>query len=288
MKTMVPRFLKNLGIYCAVMALLSGCAGGIEKRSETASNIAQNAGFTHQNITASPFTLSSWKKLTAPGAPIHVYIEGDGLAWLSRSTPSRNPTPKNPIGLRLTAADQAANIAYLARPCQYVALGKAGGRCEQSYWTQKRFAKEVIESYQNALNALVKQGAQNGFHLIGYSGGANIAGLLAASRNDVLSLRSVVGNLDNDFFTQYHKVSPMPLSLNMADFAQKLKTIPQYHFIAEEDENVPPAIFRSYASKLGPSHCVQSSRIKGTSHASGWPEQWPALLKRTPECKTAP
>jgi hypothetical protein len=271
---------------CYVAAILSVSACAVP-RIDHAEKIAQAAKLTRQDIHAAPFILASWQRLADKDGPIHVYIEGDGLAWISRSTPSHDPTPKNPVALSLAAADPAANIVYIARPCHYTTAAVSGTRCHRDYWTNKRYAAEVIESYQTFLNQL-KQRYSGGFHLIGYSGGANIAGLLAEKRTDILSLRSVAGNLDNDFFTDFHKVSAMPLSLNMADHASRLATLPQYHFIAQDDDFVPPEVLESYTRKLGHSACIQATVVPGTEHQEGWTERWPALLKMTPSCKNSP
>jgi hypothetical protein len=45
------------------------------------------------------------------------YQSGDGLAWLSSDVPSSDPTPLDPLALRLALAKPARNAAYLARPC---------------------------------------------------------------------------------------------------------------------------------------------------------------------------
>ena len=46
-----------------------------------------------------------------------VYIEGDGLSWIDRFTPSSDPTPVDPLTFKLTKLDQSPNVIYLARPC---------------------------------------------------------------------------------------------------------------------------------------------------------------------------
>lgn len=265
--------------------LSAGCSS-VPGKLDKATKIAQTGPLSHKYIQASPFVLTSWQRLTAPNSPIHIYIEGDGLAWLSRSTPSNNPTPKNPIGLTLAAADPTPNIVYIARPCQYTPADITNNHCSRDYWMGKRFAKEVINSYHTALNQLSARHNGTQFHLVGYSGGANIAGLLAAERHDVLSLRTVAGNVDNDFFTSFHKVSPMPLSLNMADQAEtRLSTLPQYHFIGEKDKFVPFAIFKNYEQKLSSSSCLQSNIVNGTTHSQGWAERWISLLNKIPRCQ---
>jgi len=72
-----------------------------------------------------------------------IYIEGDGLSWIDASTPSNEPTPMDPLALKLALRDDAPS-AYLARPCQYVAEDRKKS-CAQKYWTYSRFSEEVIE-----------------------------------------------------------------------------------------------------------------------------------------------
>ncbi len=284
---MISRF-KPLAFLLSGVTLVAGCAGGpsftTSGRTDTAQEIAAKGHLTRRDIPASPFILASWQRITDPAAPVNVYIEGDGLAWLSRSSPSLNPTPKHPTALSLAALDPAANVVYIARPCQYSEIGAPGNACPDIYWRGQRFAPEVVQSYITALNGIATQ-SSGGFNLIGYSGGANIAGLVAARRSDVLSLRTVAGNIDNDAFTNLHNVSAMPGSLNMAYEAQKLAALPQMHFIGAQDENVPEAIFTSYVSKAGPSSCIHSKILPGGSHTEGWEAQWPVLLSLPVICE---
>ncbi len=53
-----------------------------------------------------------------------VYIEGDGRAYVNRRTPSNDPTPGNPMALRLALADPSLRVLYLGRPCQYTRGGE--------------------------------------------------------------------------------------------------------------------------------------------------------------------
>jgi hypothetical protein len=272
-----------IALAIVALGLMNGCS--VTPADYLPAQKTVDSGLNRKDMSAPPFLLASWQKIAAPGAAIHVYIEGDGKAWLDRHTPSRNPTPKNPVALELARLDPYENVVYLARPCQFTDLDAPGNHCQREYWTSKRFAAEVIASYQTALDSLAQEHDNAGFHMIGYSGGANIAGLLAEQRNDILSLRTVAGNVDNDYFTQLHSVSEMPLSLNMADDAQKLSSIPQFHFIAEKDDLVPAAIYESYAKKLGTSSCLRSQIVEDTSHNQGWEEQWPTLLSLPVRCQ---
>src|SRR5262245_4836743 len=109
--------MNRLAAWLAV-ALLAGCAS-VEPRDDPQA-IARGAGLARAEIDAPPFRLAAWSRVSEPGAPLRIYIEGDGRAWLTRQQRSDDPTPRNAIGLRLASADMSPNVAYLARPCQYV------------------------------------------------------------------------------------------------------------------------------------------------------------------------
>lgn len=277
----------------AAVTLLTGCSSlglTIDSRTDYASEIAQSstaAPLSPLKVNAPPFVLSGWQRITQPGAPINLYIEGDGLAWMSRSEPSLNPTPKDPIGLELASLDPAPNVIYLARPCQFTDFDKPGNNCSMEFWTQKRFAAEVINSYMAALDGLAAQHSGRGFNLIGYSGGANIAALLAARRTDILSLRTAAGNLDNDAFTTLHNVSAMPLSLNARNEALKIASLPQMHFVGAQDATVTPQLAQGFKAAAGNSECIGIEVVQAVTHNTGWQQLWPSLLEVPLPCEKA-
>ena len=108
----------------AIAFLLSGC--GTTNRQTNVDALTKIAGLTSENLQTKTFVLRALSKTTAPVNILRVYIEGDGFAWVNRTTPSDDPTPRNPLGLKLAAADPSPNVLYLARPCQYVGLQSAG------------------------------------------------------------------------------------------------------------------------------------------------------------------
>ncbi len=261
--------------------LLVACSA--VSRHETALRIASSASLTEKRIDVPPFILTSFERVQLTGHVAHLYIEGDGLAWLGRNVPSLDPTPKNPVALKLAAQDSASNVIYLARPGQYSKL-TTDEPCPQKYWTSHRFASEVIASMDAALDDVKSRNHITGFHLIGFSGGANIAVLLAAQRHDVLSLRTVAGNLDHVLLNQIHGVSQMPASLNAKDKAQAIRDIPQYHFVGGQDEIVTNAIVQSFIHASGPTNCIRWQVVPSVSHDQGWAALWPSLLKRSMDC----
>lgn len=273
-----------------IIALLLCCAApaacGTGGRTDKAQAIAATGALARREIAADPFVLTVFERVQRPGGPATVYIEGDGLAFLGYS-PSLDPTPSDPVALALASADPGANVIYLARPCQYSKM-IAPEPCPMAYWTGKRFAPEVITAMNEVLDGLRQRHGIPGFDLVGYSGGAAIAVLLAARRRDVASLRTVAGNLDNAALIRLHKVDPMPESLNAADAAASIATLPQHHFIGAKDEIAPLAIYQSYRQRAGGSTCIRHSQIAGAGHQGGWAALWPDLLRAPVDCSAKP
>ncbi len=273
--------------FCAVwgVVFLAGCATlNVDTRRDTARSIATGANLAPFTVAGGPFVLAGYRRITKAGAPASVYIEGDGFAWIDRYTVSPNPTPIDPVALRLAASDRQPNVIYLARPCQYVALEQQKS-CGPQYWTNLRFAPEVINSYDAALNQLKKKTGVSGFDLVGFSGGGAIAALLAARRDDVKSLRTVAGNLDHVALNKAHKVSPLTGSLNAIDIASRLDHLPQTHVSGSDDTIVPPWVAEHFlAREQGPNTCRKHIIVDGAGHTHGWLSYWMAQGQLPPRC----
>ncbi len=259
--------------------LLCGCAA-VDTRTH-AQQMAQAAGMQKSVIATDGFMLTTYSRLTDASQPVQVYIEGDGLAWLSRHQLSADPTPRRAIGLALATLDPASNVIYLARPCQFNDFERMP--CASSYWSDKRFAEEVIRAMNHALDTFTPRLHGQRLHLIGYSGGAAVAALVAARRQDIASLRTVAGNLDHVALNAHHQVSAMPDSLNAIDVAPRLAALPQLHFIGGKDQTVPGLIAQRFAAAVG-NGCARVITQADATHTEGWVEHWPDLLKISAQC----
>lgn len=267
-----------------VVSMVSGCAS--LDRNAHADALAQPAGLRREVLVAGDFHLTAFSRITRPDAPLRIYIEGDGLAWISRTEPSLDPTPVAATGLALAAVDPSANVAYLARPCQFTPM-QDNPRCQVAYWTGKRFAPEVVEAMDDAVGQLAKQVPGQAVEIVGYSGGGAIAVLVAARRHDVVTLRTVAGNLDVEYVNQLHRVSPMPASCNPIDVARQVSGIAQVHFSGAQDTVVPPEVARRFASAAGGT-CVKTRVVNGMTHDGDWAQRWRDLLAQTPVCDARP
>jgi pimeloyl-ACP methyl ester carboxylesterase len=251
---------------------------------EHAEAIGSPAGLARQYIATSLFTYTVFARTSNPTQILNVYIEGDGVAWLSRYQPSSNPTPHEPTALRLAALDPAANVVYLARPCQFTPP-ELNSRCQTAYWTGKRFAPEVIDSISEALDQIKTRTHVSSLALIGYSGGGAVAALLAEKRTDIESLRTIAGYLDVAYVNQLNSVSPMPDSLNPIDQAPILAGLPQIHFSGQNDKIISFDVAVRFTARTG-TRCARALAVPAMDHRGPWDREWPRLLSITPVCHT--
>lgn len=274
---------QHLLILMVVCFLAGGCATTSPERISRASKIASETGFEKETVKTPPFVLTAYSRLTAPGKPIHIYIEGDGYAWVTRNRISGDPTPREPMVLSLAAEDPAPNVVYLARPCQYTPPAQ-NPQCREFYWTNGRFSEEVVRSMDQAVSYFIQKAGASGADLIGYSGGAAIAVLVTARRTDILSLRTVAGNLDPGLVNDYHGVSPLEGSLDPLAVAGRTASVPQIHFVGGDDETIPLEVVGSFLKQMGDEHCFRMKTVPDVSHKDGWIEAWPELLALPLSC----
>lgn len=246
--------------------------------SRQADKLARDAGFRKQRIPTHDFILTSYTKIDSESDVLTIYIEGDGFAFSSRRMLSSNPTPKDPIALKLAIKDPYTNIAYLGRPCQYISP-KEEKNHDEKYWSDRRFSEEVIGSMDETVDVLKSQTAAKEIVLVGFSGGAAVAVLIAARRDDIAEIVTVAGNLDHMAINDYHKVAQMKGSLNPIHYAKDIAHIPQRHFAGENDKTVPVHIIKSFAYASGDTEYNTVIVVEDCTHTSGWPERWPELIK---------
>ena len=266
-----------------IIIFLVGCTHtplAPQQRTNNANNLAAAENWVKQTLPSTPLGLVAYiPKKRQRARELTIYIEGDGLAWLTKSLVSPDPTPQNPVGLKLALKHPNGVAVYLARPCQYI-LDKTTPGCNNTHWTNGRFSAAVIASSQDAINILKQQFGAKEIRLVGYSGGGAVAALIAAQRDDVASLITVAGNLDHAKWSHEHRITPLKGSLNPVDYWQSLQDIPQVHFVGDMDDIVGKEIAESYASHFPVRKKPNIQIIERFDHSCCWSQQWPELMSR--------
>jgi len=273
--------LRSVAISAFVAIFLAACGPYLFDPLDTARGLAARAGWRESRLSAPPFTLAAFHTPAATAETLHVYIEGDGRGWRSRRVPPVDPTPGDPLGLKLALADPAPAVLYLARPCQYVRNDERSA-CDPAYWTTYRFAPEVIAATDAAIDRFLADhpapGVSRRLVLFGYSGGGAVAALVAGRRSDVAALVTVAAPLDHAAWTRHHAVQPLSGSLNPANSAA-WRGLHQVHFLGGRDAVVPPAVARPLIEPLqSKGATTRILEMPGYDHECCWAENWRALL----------
>ena len=207
-----------------------------------------------------------------------VYIEGDGLSWIDRFTPSSDPTPVDPLTFKLAKLDQSPNVIYLARPCQYL----ISNECRKEIWTKLQYSKAILGLYEPILMEITQKHSE--VHLIGYSGGSVIAMHLASLDNEkVKSVRTIAGNINPNEFTKLLNLSPYQTSINLDLMDDKIKDISQTHYYGKKDKVIPKEIYSNYQDQYFSNSCIKTIMINA-SHTKGWEEFWKNNYKFKRNC----
>lgn len=268
----------NTGLMALFLSAISGCASTYDQFKVHTDKPGTTSGF----VSSKPFQLMSVKNAAVkPGAEsITIYIEGDGRAWLNKSTPSADPSPRNYLVVDLAVADTKPAI-YLARPCQYKQMTDTKA-CNNSMWTSQRFSRAVIDSYSHALEELKHDYQNKHFKLVGYSGGAAVAMALAGERSDISDVVTLAGNIDPNAWIKLHSLTPLGNLVDPVSYADALAKIPQRHFVGRWDTVVPASLVRGFIQNAGAA-CADVVEIPAT-HENGWGAVTQLMLYDPVEC----
>ena len=248
--------------------LLAACATPAERLDELAGSL----GFIRQLVPGQEFTHVIYRNQAMPGQGLlHVYLDGDGAPWLNTTTVAADPTPRNPLVLRLMAQDTAPSL-YLGRPCYH---GQSSPPCHPLLWTTQRYGSRVVDSMAAALTRVLASAPYAGIVFIGYSGGGTLAMLLAERFQQTRGVLTVAGNLDPAHWAAGHGYSPLTGSLNPASRPPLPPAIVQLHLVGGRDDNVPADIVQSFTWQQA---CAIFKKIDSFDHTCCWQAVWPDIL----------
>ncbi len=210
-----------------LILLLCGCAGQTNAPLELA---------WLESLTGK-YTIAFWQRNTDASSPIHIYIEGDGHSFDGHGRPTDDPTPRGTLVRDLAARDTSPNVAYLARPCQFI----MSPACTVHDWTDGRFSAAIIDEISDIVRHIAMA---RPIVLIGYSGGAYVAAQIISRNPDlnVIQWVTVAGVLNHSDWTDYFGDAPLTRSLSLSE----LPRLPARHYVAAHDSVVPAALSRKW------------------------------------------
>jgi hypothetical protein len=151
-------------------------------------------------------------------------------------------------------------------------------------WRNGHLAEQVYASINRALDHVIAIVPRPRLNLVGYSGGGAIAAVLAARRRDVVSLRTIAGNLDPDGNGRTHASVPQNDFIDPMEIAPRLALLPQEHFVGEKDTLVPSFLTENFVKAIGLSTCAKITPVSNATHTTGWEEAWEENVERMPSC----
>lgn len=201
------------------------------------------------------------------GDHLFIYVEGDGTPWIRERRVSIDPTPMNPVMLRLMLPAAHAAI-YLGRPC-YFGLATSGS-CHSRWWTFERYGSRVIDSMCAAVNTLAA--SARSVSLVGYSGGGAIVVRMSACTRKLASITTIAGNLDPAAWTAHHNYTPLIDDPRAATLPPS--DVPATHWQCRADTEVPPQITDAWFENRA---TAVRRIVTACTHATGWEQVLPEL-----------
>lgn len=226
-------------------------------------------------VSAPPFSLAAAATGPAGSDTVLIVIEGDGHAYDTRRRASGDPTPRRPRGLDLARALAAHHrpVAYLARPCQW-SPGDLRTVCRAEDWTTARFSPRILAASAGAVEALMDRVSARRAVLVGYSGGAQLAVMIARRSGAVTGLGTLSGVVDHAAWTAHHGVSPLAGS----SAPPPPPDIPQIHILGTADTVAPPHLLREWLDTASDRSRVAVLAVEGMGHDGPIPQQQAATL----------
>lgn len=257
----------RLFLGAALISIIGGCWQPAKIFDETASSF----GLRREVVAGSElFHVLYWRD-GGPNKSLAVYFGGDGSP-----ENSRDPTPRNPLTLRLIAVDPGPAV-YIGRPC-YHGLAESVG-CSGELWTTGRYSDRIVSSLSGVIRGILIAREETELTLYGYSGGGTLAMLVAARIPEVRRVVTVAANLDTEAWTKYHGHERLLTSLNPVTRIPLPVGVEQRHYVGGRDRIVPAVLLRDIENELGGKVII----LDDFDHLCCWEDRWSEILRATIE-----
>ena len=247
--------------------LITACSSPTLDVEDTATGF----GLDRETVRGTSFRHVVFQNDGAHSETLHIYIHGDGTPWIG-GRPALDPTPRNPLVLRLLSLDRTKSI-YLGRPCYH---GEAESEeCASPLWTNERYSEEVIASLAAAARRLIDRDGYRKVTWIGHSGGGTLAVLLALRFRETVSVVTIAANFDTHAWAKASWGGDLSASLNPANGAPLPRHIRQMHYAGRKDTVVPLRFTAPGAERLGGKLIIMDD----FNHACCWEKIWLDVLE---------
>ncbi len=253
----------------AGLLMLTACAAPATRLDHQAQSLGMQAGivegdrFKHRTYS---------QQEPCAGGRLHVYLEGDGLAWLPGNRVSLDPTPPHSCLMPLMAMDTASAV-YLGRPCYHGFANERG--CHPSLWTQGRYGEQIIQSMVKALLGIMPERKCQAV-LIGYSGGGAMAMLIASRMSErIRGVVTLAGNLNVEDWTTRHGYAALDQSKDPAHLPPLPPSLFQIHVAGGKDDNIPATVIATEAARQKGARYLLVPQL---AHDCPEPKLWNGIL----------
>ena len=211
---------------------------------------------------------------------LHFYIEGDGYTWQQGTRVSADPTPRNPVMLKLLLSDPNPAI-YLGRPCYFHTQDPA---CNPLYWTSARYHDSVVESLTKAIETEIKAFSEtepvNNIWIFGFSGGGTLAYLVAERiKTKITGVVTLGANLDiHQWAMERDAANLLKLSINPLDISAN-KDMVYLHYEGANDKIVSNKSTAAFKHKFP----QQTWCRLPIDHSCCWQNHWPTIIGNLPK-----
>lgn len=216
------------------------------------------------------YQIQTGQRIVKGGKLAYVFIEGDGLSWLTPYQISPNPTPTFPVAATFVRPTLQYHQFYLSRPCQY--LLNQNPLCHRGMWTSAVYSELQRNILNEILNQWKKRYDIKTFRLVGYSGGGVLALLIAIIRQDVDHVITVASNIDVDAWVHDQDISPLRQSLNPRQQLSQLCGRTYSFFWGGKDRVVPAHTHMNFVKGLSQCAKMRTKIIASYAHDSEWSE----------------
>lgn len=235
-------------------------------------NLSIEANLESQWLDTGRFQhLVLWNELR--GNHLRIYVDGDGTPWIRTTRVAIDPTPANPVLLRLMH-DATHPAVYLGRPCYFGT--STDQECNERWWTFDRYGQVVVDSMCAAANRISGEVGASTVSLVGYSGGGAIVVGMSACTERLVSVTTIAGNLDPRAWAEYHSFAPLNDLSPIATAASSQNRLKEAHWQCRDDLNIPPSVTDEYfAGRAGAIRHI----IDDCSHSTGWKSHWSQIIE---------